>query len=447
MKPFQFLSLFLVFIPATIAATPTTSAIATPSSNPDTLGEGCVDPRNYVKCNTKQQDDFVTCGTRCNVTNANVDCLLGCGVSRDTAVFGCVVKSCWNKVYTCEYQMTALNFIIVNDLIHDQPIVPFYPPPPNAAGACSCNIGNAYSNMTVRKPDSICQDLVGSGGDNLKRCECCESSRYFSGAVNTCPRTDLSIIALDVYFKGAVNNVPQVDVDCAPLLNSDKCTEEFGMKLGSGTEFYNLLSLPPGVPGTQAISDVGAFTTFPGPQTTTLKMFGGYSSVITMAPWTAGSGGSDWNSIKSHKDFEQTEAYLPFVQKIGTIMSGPVQMRHAEFRAPLATAAVAPIVELLTLYFPDHVDRINVDTTLVEFIQTLVDNAKGFVGYTTGWVAEELEHEKIEGKARAYAVAIGWESLEAHMAYRDTQTFKDNIVKVRAIAKGLTVYHVEFIKA
>lgn len=120
-------------------------------------------------------------------------------------------------------------------------------------------------------------------------------------------------------------------------------------------------------------------------------------------------------------------------------MSGPVQMRHAEFRAPLATAAVAPIVELLTLYFPDHVDRINVDTTLVEFIQTLVDNAKGFVGYTTGWVAEELEHEKIEGKARAYAVAIGWESLEAHMAYRDTQTFKDNIVKVRAIAKGLTV--------
>lgn len=146
--------------------------------------------------------------------------------------------------------------------------------------------------MTVRKPDSICQDLVGSGSDNLKRCECCESSRYFSGAVNTCPRTDLSIIALDVYFKGAVNNVPQVDIDCAPLLNSDKCTEEFGMKLGSGTEFYNLLSLPPGVPGTQAISDVGAFTTFPGPQTMTLEMFGGYSSVITMAPWTAGSGGS-----------------------------------------------------------------------------------------------------------------------------------------------------------
>lgn len=103
MKPHQFLSLFLVFIPATIAATPTTSAIAIPSSNPDTLGEGCVDPRNYVKCNTKQQDDFVTCGTRCNVTNANGDCLLGCGVSRDTAVFGCVVESCWNKVGESDY--------------------------------------------------------------------------------------------------------------------------------------------------------------------------------------------------------------------------------------------------------------------------------------------------------------------------------------------------------
>lgn len=119
-------------------------------------------------------------------------------------------------------------------------------------------------------------------------------------------------------------------------------------------------------------------------------------------------------------------------------MSRPVQMRHAEFRAPMATAAVAPIVEMLTLYFPNNVDQTNVDTTLINFIQTVVDNAKGFVGYTTGWVVEELEHENIEGKARAYAVAIGWESLEAHMGYRDTQTFKDDIVKVRAIAKGST---------
>ncbi|TID14265.1 hypothetical protein E6O75_ATG09344 [Venturia nashicola] len=147
----------------------------------------------------------------------------------------------------------------------------------------------------------------------------------------------------------------------------------------------------------------------------------------------------DWASIKSHKDFEQTEAYLPFVQKIGTIMSGPVHMQHVEFREPLAAAAVAPIVEMLTLYFPDHVDRANVETTLVDFLQTIVDNAKGFVGYTTGWVVEELEHEKIEGKARAYAVTIGWESLEAHMAYRDTHTFKEDIVKVRAIAKGLAL--------
>jgi heme-degrading monooxygenase HmoA len=114
-------------------------------------------------------------------------------------------------------------------------------------------------------------------------------------------------------------------------------------------------------------------------------------------------------------------------------------MQHAEFRTPFSTAAAAPIVEMLTLYFPSDVDQAMVESTLITFIQTIVDNAKGFVGYTTGWVAEEVEHEKIEGKARAYAVAIGWESLEAHMAYRDTQTFKDDIVKVRAIAKGSTV--------
>jgi len=114
-------------------------------------------------------------------------------------------------------------------------------------------------------------------------------------------------------------------------------------------------------------------------------------------------------------------------------------MQHAEFRTPFSTAAVAPIVEMLTMYFPSDVDQASVDTTLIGFIQTVVDNAKGFVGYTTGWVAEEVEHEKIEGKAKAYVVAIGWESLEAHMAYRETQTFKDDIVKLRAVAKGSAV--------
>lgn len=127
---------------------------------------------------------------------------------------------------------------------------------------------------------------------------------------------------------------------------------------------------------------------------------------------------------------------MPFVQKIATIMSGPVHMQHAAFRTPLWTAAVAPIVEMLTLYFPNDVDQTSVDTTVIGFIQTIGKNAKGFVGYTTGWILEEVEHEKIEGKGKAYAAAIGWESLEAHMAYRDTQTFKDDILKVRAIAKG-----------
>lgn len=121
MKSFQILSLIFVFVPFALTATPTSTALPLPSSDLDTIGEGCVDPRNHVICNTKQQNDFGTCGKRCNVTNANADCLIGCGISRDTAVFGCVVASCWNhvcekhrfgrcqywsmmQVYSCEYQ-------------------------------------------------------------------------------------------------------------------------------------------------------------------------------------------------------------------------------------------------------------------------------------------------------------------------------------------------------
>lgn len=100
--------------------------------------DGCVDPAGLTKCVEKENTDFVSCGTQCNTTTTRnkQDCLMGCGLFRDAAYLGCQVQSCWNKVYSCDYQKWALLFIENADLVANTAIIPFYPAPEGAAGAC-----------------------------------------------------------------------------------------------------------------------------------------------------------------------------------------------------------------------------------------------------------------------------------------------------------------------
>jgi hypothetical protein len=122
-------------------------------------------------------------------------------------------------------------------------------------------------------------------------------------------------------------------------------------------------------------------------------------------------------------------------------MSGPptVGPYHITFASPFAAAVSAPVIEYLTLYFPTLVDRVSFGETWRSFVQTAGANAEGYYGSAAGWIVEELEHEKVEGKARGFAVAIGWESVDAHMKYRETEAFKGSIGSLRSAATVLSV--------
>jgi hypothetical protein len=126
-------------------------------------------------------------------------------------------------------------------------------------------------------------------------------------------------------------------------------------------------------------------------------------------------------------------------------MSAPVILNHAHFKPPFATVAVAPVVELLRMHFPADVDTAKVEKVWTEFMEILADNAEGYHSMSCGWVVEDLDYEKVDGKAKGFAVGIGWESVEAHMKYRDTQIFKDSIVKVRNIGKGSVVVSLKMV--
>jgi hypothetical protein len=140
--------------------------------------------------------------------------------------------------------------------------------------------------------DQPCTDLASSGVsfDVLNSCQCCYLTFGFSNAINICPDSDLSIIGLPGQINSAASGIQNIAAECSQILNSNQCTAEFGssFQLDAGTDLFNPLALPVGVPGTQPLSDVGSFTAFPGPQVTTISMSpAGYVKVITMAPWDA----------------------------------------------------------------------------------------------------------------------------------------------------------------
>jgi hypothetical protein len=125
--------------------------------------------------------------------------------------------------------------------------------------------------------------------DTVDLCSCCNTVSALSNAINSCPDSDLSVIHIDSQINSYASVERASGTDCSPILNSDICSSEFGFTLDAGTEFYDASAMPPGVPGTKPVSNVGSFTTFPGPQVTSISMLG-VQGVITLAPWNDDSG-------------------------------------------------------------------------------------------------------------------------------------------------------------
>lgn len=136
---------------------------------------------------------------------------------------------------------------------------------------------------------------------------------------------------------------------------------------------------------------------------------------------------------------------------MGALLTGPHRLYHVHFDPhppSVALAASGPIAtEFITVYFPTDYpaeDQKNFEGNIKKLIDAVANNAKGFKDSAGGWVAEELDLPDGSGKARGFIALIGWESVEAHQKFRETQSFKDNIHWLRGAKdlKTLAVFHV-----
>lgn len=80
-----------------------------------------------------------------------------------------------------------------------------------------------------------------------------------------------------------------------------------------------------------------------------------------------------------------------------------------------------------------------------KFIAVLAEHAVGFKAVTAGWVVEEVQWEG--NAATAFLATLGWDSVEIHLAYRNTKEFQESIVPIREGCKARAVHHVTFQEA
>ena len=126
-------------------------------------------------------------------------------------------------------------------------------------------------------------------------------------------------------------------------------------------------------------------------------------------------------------------------------------MWHVNFDPhPPSSVVGAPMTEIIAHYFASDIpesDKSAFVLDLMKFKDILEENAKGYKGHAGGWVLEELEHKDVEGKAKVWLSIVGWESVEAHMTFRESESFKDNVHLIRpATKKAMVVHHTKFLQ-
>lgn len=136
------------------------------------------------------------------------------------------------------------------------------------------------------------------------------------------------------------------------------------------------------------------------------------------------------------------------MESIGSTLNGnPPNMYHVHFDPHPPSVAFSGVTEFLTAYFPTTYsaeDQKTFHENVKKFGSIVTDAWKDCKGTTGGWVVEEQDLPGSSEKAKAYVTLIGWTSVEAHLQYRETQSFKDNIYLLRGAKdlKNVVMFHV-----
>ncbi|KXG50482.1 uncharacterized protein PGRI_069730 [Penicillium griseofulvum] len=293
----------------------------------------CADPKSLTICYEKVDANYSNCvnnncagggqacynscggSTSCmneKCPGLGLDCIKACECEKSALQIDCAGQSCWNQVYSCEYQSTVIDFLGVC-LNPNRDGLPYWPTPDDAPDSCSCNLGKVElkeylinnqltecsNNATNLNQMTDTQAMIDYG----QACMCCGWSAIISAIWDTCPDTKPSLLSADEWFAAVLN--PGKWEECGPYLEAYDCANDLGFgraDAGGTNNFPRPNSMPTN--GTKTMSNVGGTVSTPVSGDTFTWMFGSATNAVihtvtvsaadaTATGTKAGSGASD----------------------------------------------------------------------------------------------------------------------------------------------------------
>ncbi|KAJ5337514.1 uncharacterized protein N7506_005536 [Penicillium brevicompactum] len=269
----------------------------------------CADPEGFTSCYKDAETEYTNCvNNNCvggsqacykscggivtcmskQCPSLGTNCINACECQRSAHQIDCASASCWNEVYSCEYQSIVADFFnLCTNPNYDA--VPFWPAPDDAPAACSCNLGKIIkkehfialqmtecaNNMTNLNQLATNKDISEYG----TACMCCGMSAIVSTIYDTCPNTNPTLLGLQEWYDGIL--VPSDWSDCGPYLEAYDCAGDLGYgraDAGAVHKFYEPSSMPSN--GTATLSNKGGVVSTPVSGNTFTWTFGQSSRAV-----------------------------------------------------------------------------------------------------------------------------------------------------------------------
>ncbi|KAF7558496.1 hypothetical protein G7046_g5667 [Stylonectria norvegica] len=249
--------------------------------------KNCVDPSGFESCYEAAEKYRSDCFSK-NCHGGDRDCENNCNCVLSLAALDCAGQSCWNQVYSCEYQSTVEDITIycTNPQLNE---IPFYPPPDDAPGGCSCNMGKILvsqyrTNNELQTCGSKLDQLSNPDDvqENAQACQCCADSAWLSVFYDVCPDTDPSLLGIDVWYGGVIDKDQWST--CGDYIDEDTCSSQLNYTLpggDKGNKFYSAGDLPAN--GTKTLSNIGGVITSPVSGAAYTWTFDGVDHAVTVA--------------------------------------------------------------------------------------------------------------------------------------------------------------------
>ncbi|KAJ9481724.1 hypothetical protein VN97_g11744 [Penicillium thymicola] len=241
--------------------------------NADTRYSNCVNKN----CAGGGESCYNSCGGSTSCMNEQcpglgIDCINACECVRSGSQIDCAGQSCWNRVYSCEYQATVLDYLSFCRK-PDRDGLPYWPTPDDTPDSCSCNLGQIYrKEYLITNQMEECSNNQTNIGQMItdadaiieygQACACCAFSAYISAIWGTCPDTQPSLLAADEWFAGVLN--PGHWEECGPYLEKYDCAGDLGYgraDAGGIAKFYPPSNLPPN--GTKSLYNMDGIISTP----------------------------------------------------------------------------------------------------------------------------------------------------------------------------------------